>query len=210
MEHLKVGFALVPCVRDIELLIELQQQITSQYDLRPILSDSVNLPHLTIFQGTFESSLPYKDLLLRLREQAIGLRVSWQLSCGQVVHQPVGWYFLLVQAACELLALHAQLLDWCKPYIVLGDPKDPGYLSAMSAGEQKSFLTYGYRYAAECYMPHVTLGRLQSSSVDKVLNVANGYRNSLSNLTAINFDRLTVYTMGENGSHSETLASVVI
>lgn len=67
---------------------------------------------------------------------------------------------------------------------------------------------YGYRYSEKAFYPHITIGRNDEEKNDKILELLNEKLSEIPQNAKI--ERMTVYKMGKDGMHEETLAEIII
>jgi hypothetical protein len=208
MDKIRIGFALLPSIEHQQKLVALQKLVRCQYSLEPELSLDGNLPHLTLFQGSFTADTPYSAILKSLSEGLSYSEFRIPQAAEPIVYQPKGWYFLLVLNTVLLAGLHEEVLARCLPYLAIEPLKQSDYLADLTPAERASFEAFGYRYAGTCFLPHITLGRLYGDETADVVETINRELvNSFAN-DPICFDAMSVYMMGINGAHSETLAHI--
>lgn len=203
---MKIGFALITAPPFFNRLIELENRCHNLCGFYDRLGKTKNLPHTTLFQGNLRETCPYEDIA---EEIAASLRKQqlYRVTFSRVVYVPEGWCFLECVNTPELAALHRKTLALAEPYIVL--PHDTGSenMSVMSACQQHAIRHYGYRYAGEAFYPHITLGRTTGEE-ERVTELLNRETAQLGKEAMI--DRVTVYGMGNNGTHAETLYKIKV
>ncbi|MEO3750621.1 2'-5' RNA ligase family protein [Streptomyces sp. B6B3] len=197
-----LGVALLPCDDDLRSALRVQNEVRGPDGLRPALSVDGNLPHVTVFQGPFVDSLDPRQELDRI-SASVDLPPSVRLRFAGIVYQATGWVFLSLERPPLLEKLQQATLAILDPLLdreAFDSSKDT---SAFTDSEQASYARYGYRYTGDAYAPHITLGRAEDEVAREIVRSAPDRTSVPQTWT---FDRLSFYTMGEQGAHSETLA----
>ncbi|GMA60434.1 hypothetical protein NZD89_12555 [Alicyclobacillus fastidiosus] len=207
---MKIGFAVIPNESLIDTLISFQVEMNSTIALEPKLGHTYNLPHITLIQGDFKDSLKYIDVLYDLQDYLVGSMIETLVaSVQEIFYQPVGWYFVRIQKEPWLIHLHNHLFDIVKDDMLPGvvNPDKERWFTPL---ETQNTRKYGYRYIGEAYLPHITLGRNPDLTKSKLIFEMNRRWERANIASPQLMSRLTVYEMGENGAHAQTLASLFI
>lgn len=201
----KIGFALIPDQETLKNIISTEDELSKKYHFTSKLGFDHNLPHVTIFQNTFDDKIPYETILNKVAVEFTRLNIG-TIHFSDVIYEYGGWYFYLLQKTDKLQELHEYALYHTRDYIV----DKPIYADeSLPYWQQKGILDYGYRYAGEAYMPHVTLSRTAENKHNQA--IIEDYKERLSAFPKeAQIQKLTAYKMGENGTHAETLGEVVL
>lgn len=199
---LNIGFALIVGSPLFEEIIELENSIHNEAGFFNQLGNTHNIPHTTIFQGSFTDNVPYSSIASELVTYYKKHIKQCTPDFNQMVYVPEGWYFYKCFKTRELQLLHNYACRKVKPFLYLDPNRLNRNISSLSGEQIKGIKKYGYRYAATAFFPHITIGRAagENPSLLKSLNTA-----SIGLSSQIPFKRLTVYEMGPNGTHLNTL-----
>lgn len=210
---MNIGFALILGESLFEAIIQMENQIHSQAKFHNSLSNENNLPHTTIFQGCFSDYVPYvaiaKQLASYYKKEVESYRKETGLNyCPTfsfVDYVEKGWYFYECIKNSVLQNLHDFTCTKVKPYLVLKPERMEQDTSFLSPMQIQGLEKYGYIYSGEAFRPHVTIGRADGfdETILKILNVK-----SESLPKQVPFTRLTVYEMGPDGTHKNTLFEI--
>lgn len=207
---MKFGIALVPCPKTIALIVELQQKIIPICPLEPILGSQQNLPHLTLLQGRFHNSLNWVDLIYSLRDYWRQQKYGQDFRVTQLEFKSPAWYFLILNQHEIFVDLHNFVFAGIKHHIYVTDADLNKDISAYSELEKINYLQYGYRYIGSAFHPHLTLGRSTNTNPDNGRYLVELFAAQHIIKFIIKFERITIYEMGDYGSHAATLYSVNI
>lgn len=204
---MKVGIALIPCNQTIEAMIELQRQIISICPMVPRWGTKSNLPHITLLQGQFSTFHHWDDLLENLRDYWHQQGYSREFRLNSFKYKPPGWYFLQLDNEQVFFDLHHFVFSALENYIDKTVDLNK-YISSYSNLEKINYLKYGYRYIGNAFDPHITLGKI----VDRFSNqlVWGHLVESFAAQHIIKLQAITVYQMGDYGSHVVTLHHITI
>ncbi|KZL48484.1 hypothetical protein A2T98_17770 [Nodularia spumigena CENA596] len=207
---MKVGVALIPSPDTIESIIKLQQKIISICPLYPILYKTFNLPHLTLLQGRFDNSINWLTLILNLQDYWQRQQYSQKYKLIKLEYKSPGWYFLILQQQLIFLELHNFVFSALKNNLFVTEEDLNKDISLYDDLEKNNYIKYGYRYIGNAFYPHITLGQTIDKSRDP--NQAD-WIHLVESFTAkhiIKLERITIYQVGEHGSHAKILYSVKI
>lgn len=208
---MNTGIALVPARDDILRLIILQKRLLDVAELSPILSTEANLPHITILQGKTPNPIcsPFElEELLKTaisRDQTTGLFVT--IKSLQYVSP--GWYFLTIHHNPVIHALHNNAFSLCKKRLFVNQHDLTKDLSGYTERQKKNYLRYGYRFIGKDFSPHFTLGRTPNKKPFPQEALLDSIASSIIK-NRLRIDKLTLYVMGENGSHTSQLSSITL
>jgi 2'-5' RNA ligase len=207
---MKIGIALVPSVEAIASLVELQKEIIHICPLRPLLGTEFNLPHITLLQGRFRKPINWDSLISELRDYCREQKYSLEFKGAGLEYKPPGWYFLTLRPNILFAEAHRFVFEHLKDSMFLTEEDWQKDTSGYTPLEKSNYLRYGYRYIGDAFHPHITLGR----SIDKSRMCDEANLIHLVELFTANsistIQKITIYEMGENGSHSATLYCVDI
>jgi hypothetical protein len=151
------GVALLPDEGSSRRLIALSAQLADLWGGPPLDPDAA-LPHVTLYQSLLPpgcSGPAVGGLLGRLAALCDAAR---PLVLSRVVVRAGVWVFALVDAPW-LGAAEAEARRALAPHSTAIGVRPPG-MELHTAAERESQVRHGYRYAAEAFLPHVTLGVL--------------------------------------------------
>ena len=205
---MNIGFALVTGNPFFDSVVDLENEIHEICGFHNKLERANNIPHTTIFQGSFEEHTDYSAILRDIREYYVGNASDLRLHFREVVYVPHGWYFYMCKKTEELEKLHCFTLGRCKEYIALSPDRMNRNMDDLTPNQISGIETYGYRYSANAFSPHITLGRNDGEENEEQIAMLN---EKLSEIPADPLiERITVYRMGKDGMHAETLDEVII
>ncbi|MEM1393367.1 MAG: hypothetical protein AAGG00_08765 [Cyanobacteria bacterium P01_H01_bin.150] len=214
MNSIKMGIAIIPDNETLKAIVKLQQQVSSICPLQPVLSEDTNLPHMTLLQGRFRNLPAVHKLIYDLQKylQQIYLKqpeifIFHQLKC---IYKPPGWYFLQPNPDTIGHQAHQFCFDALKNIMLLLECDRQKNMSGYSTSETSNYKQYGYRYIEQDFYPHLTLGQTFNRSASEKIDL---WMQSLPT-QQINikgrFQRITLYKVGNFGSHSESLMDLRI
>lgn len=199
---MRIGFALIPDKKTQEKIREVTNILIRQGIFYTKFGTMYNLPHVTLFQGDFDSNFNYKGVVDQLAEQ----KIKNQITFDRILYMDHGWYFYEVKEEKWLKDLHIYLLDIVKDDIRLINVHKKLKDGKMSPKQKESIRKYNYRYAGDAYLPHLTLGRYDNGyNFDVMLYLDN---NLAKILKEAKIEKITAYEIGPNGSHKRTLYEV--
>ncbi len=207
---MKYGIALIPNPDLIEYLIRLQDHLAPRVALAPALGTQTNLPHISLIQGLTGRRSAMQAMLGRLHGVLSAAGRPLDLSLTRITHVEIGWFFWKVAQDAVLLALHDRTFALSKPFLKPPATYDAEYITTYSEIERRNFLRYGYRYIGQAYKPHVTIGRSRVADPPTVLARLETYRRQHPIAMLQRFARLTLFGIGPNGAHQETVAAFEI
>lgn len=123
-----------------------------------------------------------------------------------MMYIPEGWYFYTCKKTTELQSLHNFTLELCKKDIVLEPDRMTRDIVHLPKNQIEAIKKYGYRYSEDAFFPHITIGRSYSENREEIVSLLETKVANLPKNAKI--ERLTIYKMGMNGMHAETLAEV--
>lgn len=205
---MNIGFALVTGNPFFERIVKLENEVHETCGFHNKLQLVENIPHTTLFQGSFEDDTDYSTIVRDIRDFFMSNSEDLKLHFKRVVYVPHGWYFYTCQNTDELQRLHIYTLGLCKEHIILQPGRMDRKMNGLTDAQIEGIERYGYRYSAKAFLPHITIGRNDDDCREDVLETLNGRLSELDSDVPI--ERITVYRMGEDGMHSETLDEVVL
>ena len=204
-----IGFAFLPPKNIRERLMDFQKQANKFVNLRPILSEDGNLPHITIIQGNFTPDFDYKAILDNLSNR-LGKKDQFQFEPGDIVYKPDGWYFLMIKNNPDLTITHDILFQLSHKHMIKPQHIETEKIWAYTEQERSGYINYGYRYLGKAYYPHITLGWLEEMLPESIANKLRALATEYDLFQLFTPEALTVYQMGEYGAHTKTLAKKLI
>lgn len=200
---MKIGFALITASPYFDNIVEIENKLHESSGFHNKLEKKNNIPHTTIFQGSFADDTDYIQIANELANYYKNICADKTLHFEKVVYVPSGWYFYICKITPELQALHCLTLEKCKEHIILEPDRLSRDMSGLTPEQYAGIRDYGYRYSEKAFYPHITLGR---TSLDIEPHILENFQNELQVLPSdIPVERLTVYRMGPDGMHAETL-----
>ncbi|MBR1454228.1 MAG: hypothetical protein IJ593_06245 [Lachnospiraceae bacterium] len=203
---MNIGFALITGNPFFNSIVDLENEVHEICRFHNRLGRENNIPHTTIFQGSFNDYTDYSAILRDIREYYIDNSTDLKLHFKEVKYVPHGWYFYMCEKTEELKRLHYFTLGRCKEYIVLSPDRLNVDMNELTKDQVLGIEKYGYRYSANAFSPHITLGRNDIGINKDQINMLNKRISSI--LTDPVIERITVYKMGKDGMHTETLDEV--
>ncbi|MGF1540411.1 MAG: hypothetical protein ACFCU5_08160 [Pleurocapsa sp.] len=201
----KLGVAFIPDAETINTIIEFQQQISLFYPLKPVLGKDTNLPHITLLQGRFQEPINWLKLLSELRDYCQNQSFSLQVQLAELKYQSPDWLFLNFSRNLSLTATHKFIFERLKSNMFLTEIERQKDTTGYTQIEKINYFQYGYRYIEAAFCPHITLGKICYQSLEKnKLKINKIFRLLLLDLIAT-FSYVTVYELGEYGSHARSL-----
>jgi 2'-5' RNA ligase len=207
---MKLGIAFLPNIQMIKNIIKLQEEAAQFCVLKPVLGEQKNSPHITLFQGEFSSDRLLDEVILELRNYCLFNKYSLKIQVSELEYVPIGWYFLKLDPNSLFRKSHDFVFEKIKNEIQIPADNAAKNISSYTELEKSNYLKYGYRYVGDAFNPHITFGRTDSGfpSVEEgKLRIK-----TLENTDNLNgyISKITVYKMGENGSHEQSLYSINI
>lgn len=202
---MKIGYALITDNPVFSRVIGVENRIHGQSGFADYLGEEKNLPHTTIFQGDLSEDMDYREVAGKIADKFAELFPRKTIVFEKVEYIPEGWYFWMCKKDRAFQRLHDYTLELVKPYILLDPMRMEKIKEEMPRIQREAIRQYGYRYAGEAFSPHITIGRSQGKDV-KLLEKLNEQLGDGETRAAIS--RVTVYKMGNNGTHSETLYEI--
>lgn len=204
---MNIGFALITSSPFFDRIIEIENAFHDRAGFFDLLGNQKNLPHTTLFQGTMKEDIDFQKIAASAADEFCRLFPSGMIEFGSCKYVPEGWYFWKCIKTEAFQTLHDYVLHKVYPYIVLDPQRLARNNKVLSPVEKQAIERYGYRYAAEAFNPHITIGRSAQKN-DELLFELDRALQELGNKASI--AKLTVYGMGPNGTHQSTLFEVPI
>tara|TARA_Y100000385_G_scaffold6418_1_gene7101 strand:+ start:462 stop:1082 length:621 start_codon:yes stop_codon:yes gene_type:complete len=197
---MKHGIALIPEQREIDILIEYQNELGKKFsNLRPILGKEVNVPHVTIFQGQFKKGFDHQAIFRAILEKySLHLKNLWlQISDFEILNDM--WLFLNVEDEFNILcSVQDDILKMTKGNMEISN-SIPSYYSNI---EKEYFEKYGYRFAKELFRPHITLGKIANLGKKEKKEIKHFTQEFLEmkKFEDINIENFVFHELGDGGS----------
>jgi len=198
-----IGFALITADPFFSKVIEIENEVHEICGFKDKLGREHNLPHTTLFQGAFADETDYQNIAKKIKYYMNEINSSWSLNFDCVQYVPEGWYFYNCIRTENIFLLHNYVIKQCEKDIVLKPERLDRELGKLTDSQKKGIINYGYRYAGEAFKPHITLGRRSEGFSEQTMQILEGKFKDIPAEQQI--DRITVYRMGPNGTHAETL-----
>lgn len=206
---MNIGFALITAPPFFNKFVEIENELHAECNFHNELGEINNIPHTTIFQGSFSEGTDYIMISEKIAKKYREISTQMQLSFNQVLYVPDGWYFYMCEKNEILQTLHDYTLELCVNNIVLDENRLKRDLSKLPENQKEGILKYGYRYSGSAFSPHITIGRTNETEANS--NTINLLSNNLNKLSkTVPVKRITVYKMGTDGMHAETLHEIIL
>lgn len=204
---MKLGFAIITDKTFLENLTDTVNDIADEYGFFNKLGLEHNLPHTTLFQGEFPKDFDYHEVLRQIYAEMAKLNID-SLVFTNVEYIQGGWYFYMCDKTKELQQLHEYTLSLIESHVI-ADSKDLNSdIDGLPQEQIDGIKKYGYRYSGKVFMPHITLARTNDSRHNDIISTFSEKLKQLPSIVKIQC--LTVYEMGENGTHKNTLDEMYI
>lgn len=204
---MKIGFALIPQDCIVEQIINFEKRFHDSGDFSHSLGTESNLPHITLFQGEMDEMFDYVAMADSLSKFFIEQELSPIVNFSKIVYVEKGWYFLMCDSSDFLLSMHNFVLRHIEPYIVLPQDRMERNIAGLTKNQYEAILRYNYRYAAEAFCPHITIGRSTQKDTLLLKNMNEDFSKMFKSSM---ISKITVYKMGQNGTHESTLYEIKI
>lgn len=203
------GIALIPNSSFINFFISLQKILRTFCPITPILGRKQNLPHLTLLQGIKGTDDEIRDKFYKLiNDSTIQKRIN--IEFGEIKYYVGNWIFWLLKKEDNIINLHNKTFELFKNHLYPPIKYDKKYIANYSEIEMNNFLQYDYRFIGNAYLPHITLGRLKCKNIEEIqLQIRKFIFDKGIDLKQ-QFEYLTLYSVGKDGSHEITLESYKI
>jgi len=191
---ISLGVGLIPSKESQLKLNELAKGI---YDLNKenLIHNSSNTPHLTLFQGRFDSADKVIEIVKKLKITNLSLqKVEKLLIWGN-------WLFLNLDLTKGISEAHNNLAEQLIP-LRFGKAIDFLDESYMSEGQIKSFNETGYQFSRTEFIPHITLLSLKERSME-----INNLEETILP-PVVEFSKIIIYVTGEGGACTEVLLEI--
>ncbi|BAY83305.1 hypothetical protein NIES267_27920 [Calothrix parasitica NIES-267] len=214
MNPVKLGIAMIPDSQTLQKIIKLQQQVSVICPLQPTLAENTNLPHMTLLQGRFSNLAAVRQLIHDLKQhlqqiysQQPEVFTFHQLKC---IYKAPGWYFLQPNPDTIGHQAHQICFDALKNIMVLLECDRQKNMVGYTTSETSNYKQYGYRYIEKDFYPHLTLGQtINRSASEKIDSWMKSLPAQQINISG-RFERITLYRVGDFGSHAESLVDLEI
>lgn len=203
---MKIGFALVTEDSFLKDVVQIVNEKSAEFAFLNTLGVQNNLPHTTIFQGNFCDDFDYRQSADDIALSCLNLGIR-ELEFTNVGYESQGWYFWFCRKTDKLQFLHNKTLDDIKDAVLLDPDRMKQCMDGIPPYQQGNICLYGYRYARSAFRPHITLGRTDGNTEHR--EIIASLENEMKYIpNKARIARVTVYRMGDNGTHAETLDEV--
>lgn len=204
MQSKELGIALVFDDDDNRRMLQRQQILVDEFGLQPDFGLAEDIPHLTLMQlnnVNWDVIDDYWNDIVRILEaQNIP-----PLLFHRVIYKPTGWYFWLAQKNDALQALHEEIVAASGSQTAPGEPDTK--TDRFTQAEKEAYETYGYRYAGSTFLPHITLGKLDTENSDVVRRATELFSEIDGEYRPA---ACTLYEKGPFGSHRRAHRSLAL
>ena len=212
MNPVKLGIAMIPDCKTLQAIVNLQQQVSAICPLQPTLAENTNLPHMTLLQGRFSNLAAVHQSIYDLQKylQQIYLKQPEAFNFHQLkcIYKAPGWYFLQPNPDTIGHQAHQICFDALKNIMVLLECDRQKNMSGYTTSETSNYKQYGYRYIEQDFCPHLTLGQTLNRSASEKIDL---WMQSTQQINIKGrFERITLYKVGDFGSHAESLMDLKI
>jgi hypothetical protein len=156
---IKIGFALITAPPMFNKIVDIENNLHDTVNFHNKLGLTNNIPHTTLFQGTFKDDTNYIEIANNIAKFYKKNCIDHYLHFTSVVYIPRGWYFYTCELTDELHSLHNVVLANSQEYIILEPDRLQQDSSELTQCQLHAITNYGYKYAADAFFPHITLGR---------------------------------------------------
>jgi hypothetical protein len=175
------GIALIPDSRFINHVVSMQRQLMELMTVRPMLSATGNLPHVTLIQNLHLDDNGIEEKLHAIYRQICEYPRGIVFRIWRAVYVERGWCFLDLSPDASLHSLHRKTFSMTKTMLRSPMSPDSGRMATYSETEKQSYLKYGYRYIGDSNRPHVTIGRIPAAEKSRALAFIEEYLQMISN-----------------------------
>ena len=212
MNSIKMGIAMIPDSKTLQAIVNLQSQVMAICPLQPTLAENTNLPHMTLLQGRFSNLAAVRQLIYDLQKylQQIYLKQPEAFNFHQLkcIYKAPGWYFLQPNPDTIGHQAHQICFNALKNIMVLLECDRQKNMSGYTTSETSNYKQYGYRYIEQDFCPHFTLGQTLNRSASGKIDL---WMQSTQQINIKGrFERITLYKVGDFGSHSQSLMDLKI
>ena len=191
----RLGIGLIPIKDQIKIIYRLAEQISKQEPLSFFLQPELSTPHLTLFQGRFQSEV---EFIRQVQQTDFSYLNKTQTIAGLSV-----WAKKIIFLDCikspDIQRAHTEtytkLFSLCE-----GKSADPQVFEGITEQEQQSFDQTGYPFSLDAYLPHITMAHTKALQTNNNLTarLQQALKESSLGNTLI-FEKLVVYRVGDSG-----------
>lgn len=205
---------MIPDRATLQAIITVHEQVCALCPLQPPLGKNTNLPHMTLLQGRFSNLATVRQLIQQLRTYLQEIcRCQPEILTFQLLkwaYKPPGWYFLQPNPDTVGHQAHQFCFAALEDMMLLIESDRQKDMAGYTPSEVLNYTQYGYRYIAQDFYPHFTLGqtfdRTPSIRVDEWIRSVSTPQLHIDG----RFTSLTLYRVGISGSHTESLIEIEI
>lgn len=197
MDFIRLNVALKVPNEIAERAIVLSKKIATDNKPMFVLDDIGSHPHITIYPPEYPNQ-EVKNVLSSVEKIANETKqVSAKFSLPKNLRDFVA---IPVRLSTDIMELHKRVINTLNP-LRNGHIKE-GYedYAGFSPEQHNNIQKYGYPYVMTLYNPHLTIIRFEDEETAK--SMADSLQWDIDEFTV---EKLTVYTMGENGTCKELL-----
>lgn len=198
-----VGVGLIPDESTITSLIEFRQRWEKSIG-GPMLGTHFNIPHISMYQ--FPSDDPGNLLI----PESLGPPTGSFLRWTQLTYEPVGWIFANVAREDWIDNYQTLVVQSLLPQLDHRLLNSEEYLVGYSAREKDNYLRFGYRYVAEEFRPHVTLGRTYDNQTSVPRDCIDDFERQPFTKEDISLSKVVLYRAGPLGELVEVIHTLFL
>ena len=169
-----------------------------------MLGTHFNIPHISMYQ--FPSDDPGNLLI----PESLGPPTGSFLRWTQLTYEPVGWIFANVAREDWIDNYQTLVVQSLLPQLDHRLLNSEEYLVGYSAREKDNYLRFGYRYVAEEFRPHVTLGRTYDNQTSVPRDCIDDFERQPFTKEDISLSKVVLYRAGPLGELVEVIHTLFL
>ena len=205
---MKIGVALVPNIHFQRKVIEVENRLHTTLGFMNMLGEKENVPHITLFQGNFDSDMSISYLMNTMYKEYIKVFKIGIVDINKISCYDSCKFFIDIDKSKNIMRLHNNILDIVKDRIILDDSRYSLINGNTNYDARVSIINYGSKYMGKNYRPHITIGKSRFEDSDSTLELL---RKEFRNLPkTIIISKIVIYKVGDNGVYKETLKEMYV
>ena len=198
-----VGLGLIPDESIVTALITFRQRWEGSIG-GPMLGTQSNIPHISMYQ------FPSDDPANLLIPESLGPPTGSFLHWTQLAYQPVGWIFANVAREDWIDNYQALVVQSLLPQLDHRLLQEKEELVGYSDKEKENYLRFGYKYVADEFRPHVTLGRTNDNQTSVPRECIDDFGRQPFTKERIPLSKVVLYRAGPLGELVEVMHTLFI